>query len=123
MEFKMEKTVSLPDGIKVPAVGQGTWFLGENRAARSQEVETLRVGIEAGMSLLDTAEMYGSGRAEALIGEAISGYDRKQLFLVSKVFPQNAGRRNIFNSCLASMERMKTDYIDLYLLHWRGAVP
>jgi len=121
MEFKMEKTVSLPDGIKVPAVGQGTWFLGENRAARSQEVETLRAGIEAGMSLLDTAEMYGSGRAEALIGEAISGYDRKQLFLVSKVFPQNAGRRNIFNSCLASMERMKTDYIDLYLLHWRGA--
>lgn len=119
----MERMIKLPDGTEVPAIGQGTWFLGESQAARSREVETLRTGIEAGMSLLDTAEMYGSGRAEALIGEAIQGYDRKQLFLVSKVYPQNAGRKNIFKSCMASMERMKTDYLDLYLLHWRGGIP
>lgn len=119
----MERMIKLPDGTEVPAIGQGTWFLGENQEARSREVETLRTGIEAGMSLLDTAEMYGSGRAEVLIGEAISGYDRKQLFLVSKVYPQNAGRKNIFKSCMASMERMKTDYLDLYLLHWRGGIP
>lgn len=119
----MERMIKLPDGTKVPAVGQGTWLLGDSKASRNREVEALRAGIEAGMSLLDTAEMYGGGRAEALIGEAIQGYDRKKLFLVSKCYPQNAGRKNIFKSCTASMERMKTDYIDLYLLHWRGPVP
>ncbi|MGL5433867.1 MAG: aldo/keto reductase [Lachnospiraceae bacterium] len=119
----MERTVMLPAGISVPAIGQGTWFLGEREAARESELEALRAGIDAGMTLLDTAEMYGSGRAEKLIGEAIQGYDRNRLFLVSKCYPQNAGRKNIFKSCIASIERMNTDYLDLYLLHWRGGIP
>lgn len=119
----MERTVKLPDQTAVPALGQGTWLLGERNAIRTQEIEALRSGIDAGMTLLDTAEMYGSGKAEALIGEAIQGYDRSSLFLVSKCYPQNAGRKNIFKSCMASMQRMKTDYIDLYLLHWRGGIP
>lgn len=119
----MERTVKLPDQTAVPALGQGTWFLGERNTTRMQEIEALRAGIDAGMPLLDTAEMYGSGKAEALIGEAIQGYDRSSLFLVSKCCPQNAGRKNIFKSCMASMQRMKTDYIDLYLLHWRGGIP
>lgn len=119
----IERTVILPGGSQVPALGQGTWFLGERPASRQQEIEALRAGIDAGMTLLDTAEMYGSGKAEELIGEVIQGYPRENLFLVSKCYPQNAGRKNIFKSCIASMERMKTDYIDLYLLHWRGGIP
>lgn len=119
----MERTVKLPDQTAVSALGQGTWLLGEPNSTRMQEIEALRAGIDAGMTLLDTAEMYGSGKAEALIGEAIQGYDRNSLFLVSKCYPQNAGRKNIFKSCMASMQRMKTDYIDLYLLHWRGGIP
>lgn len=119
----MERTVKLPDQTAVPALGQGTWCLGEQNTTRTQEIEALRAGIDSGMTLLDTAEMYGSGKAETLIGEAIQGYDRNGLFLVSKCYPQNAGRKNIFKSCMASMQRMKTDYIDLYLLHWRGGIP
>lgn len=119
----MERTVKLPNQTAVSALGQGTWLLGERNSTRIQEIEALRAGIDAGMTLLDTAEMYGSGKAEALIGEAIQGYDRNSLFLVSKCYPQNAGRKNIFKSCMASMQRMKTDYIDLYLLHWRGGIP
>lgn len=119
----MEKLVTLPDGTKVPAIGQGTWFLGEKRGTRNQETEALKAGINAGMTLLDTAEMYGNGRAEELIGEAISGTLRSRLFLVSKVYPYNAGRKNIFKSCMESMRRLNTDYLDLYLLHWRGGIP
>lgn len=119
----MRKMVMLPDGTGVPAIGQGTWFLGERRASASQEQEALKAGIRAGMTLLDTAEMYGSGKAEELIGRTIAGMKREQLFLVSKVYPHNAGRKNIFKSCMASMERMGVDYLDLYLLHWRGGIP
>lgn len=119
----MEKMVTLPDGTQVPAIGQGTWFLGERKGNREREVETLRAGIGAGMTLLDTAEMYGNGKAEELIGEAIKGYDRSSLFLVSKVYPYNAGRKSIFKSCMESMGRLNTGYLDLYLLHWRGGIP
>lgn len=119
----MEKTVTLPDGTLVPAIGQGTWFLGEQREKHEEEIKTLQAGLDAGMTLIDTAEMYGNGRAERLIGEAIRGCDRSRLFLVSKVYPHNAGRKNIFKSCMESMARLNTDYLDLYLLHWRGGIP
>lgn len=117
------KTVLFPDGAAVPAVGQGTWYLGEDPRREEQEIGALRTGIEAGMTLIDTAEMYGSGRSEILVGKAIKGYDRKKLFLVSKVLPSHAGEDHIFQSCKASLARLGTDYLDLYLLHWRGEVP
>ena len=119
----MEHYVVLPDGTQVPALGQGTWFLGEQKADELREQEALTAGISAGMTLIDTAEMYGSGKAELLIGKTIREMDRSDLFLVSKVYPHNAGRKNIFKSCMASLERMGTDYLDLYLLHWRGGIP
>lgn len=119
----MNRFVTLPDGTKVPAIGQGTWFLGEDRGYFEEEKDALTAGVKAGMTLIDTAEMYGEGKAEELIGKTIAGMDRSKLFLVSKVYPHNAGRRNIFKSCMASMKRMGTDYLDLYLLHWRGGVP
>jgi diketogulonate reductase-like aldo/keto reductase len=104
-------------------IGQGTWFLGEHPATFAQERDALRAGIDAGMTLIDTAEMYGDGRAEELVGSAIEGYDREELYLVSKVFPFNAGRSHIFQCCEDSLRRMDTDYLDLYLLHWRGSIP
>lgn len=104
-------------------VGQGTWFLGEHGSTFQEEQSALRTGIEAGMTLIDTAEMYGEGAAEKLVGAAIQGYTREDLYLVSKVYPFNAGRSNISKSCEASLRRMGTDYLDLYLLHWRGSVP
>ena len=110
-------------GAKAGPIGQGTWFLGENRATHTQEEKSLRAGVEAGMTLIDTAEMYGSGKAEELVGDAIRGLDREKLFLVSKVYPFNAGRNNIFTCCEDSLSRMNTDYLDLYLLHWRGSIP
>ena len=116
-------TVELPDGSPMPRFGMGTWFLGENRLTRAREIEALRCGLDAGVTLIDTAEMYGSGAAERLIGEAIQGYDREKLFIVSKVYPYNAGRPDIFESVEASLDRLGTDYLDMYLLHWRGAVP
>lgn len=115
--------VKLSDGTMLPVIGQGTWFLGENKKLFQQEKEALTAGVSAGMTLIDTAEMYGNGKAEELIGEVVSGMDRSSLFIVSKVYPHNAGRKNIFKSCMASMQRMKTDYLDLYLLHWRGGIP
>lgn len=119
----MEHMVTLPDGRKVPAIGQGTWFLGENKALLEQEREALAAGIQNGMTLVDSAEMYGSGLAESLVGKTIAGMNRSSLFLVSKVYPQNAGRKNIFRSCISSLNRMGVDYLDLYLLHWRGGIP
>lgn len=119
----MKNMVTLPDGAKVPAIGQGTWFLGEHPTRLKQEEEALRAGVGAGMTLIDTAEMYGNGKAEELIGKTLPELKREELFLVSKVYPHNAGRRNIFKSCMASMKRMGVDYLDLYLLHWRGAIP
>lgn len=119
----MERRVILPDGTAVPALGQGTWMLGESRARRSAEAAALQSGIGAGMTLLDTAEMYGDGRAELLLGEVIRDCRREELFVVSKVYPHNAGSRHIFKSCGDTLERLGTDYLDLYLLHWRGGIP
>ena len=110
-------------GAPVVRLGQGTWHLGENHTHRASEIAALRRGVELGLNLIDTAEMYGGGRSEALIGEALSGTNRTSLYLVSKVYPHNAGRPNIFKSCEASLRRLGTDYLDLYLLHWRGNVP
>ena len=119
----MKRTVTLPDGTLVPAVGQGTWMLGEGKAPASEEEKALKVGIEQGMTLIDTAEMYGEGLSETLIGKAIQGIPRERLFIVSKVYPHNAGRAHIFDSCTKSLKRLGTDYLDLYLLHWRGNIP
>lgn len=107
---------------EVPVVGQGTWRMGENPAARDDEVAALRLGIELGMTLIDTAEMYGEGGAEEVVGEAIRGR-REQVFLVSKVYPHNASRSGIPQACERSLRRLGTDCIDLYLLHWRGQYP
>lgn len=117
------ESVSLPDGTSMPRFGMGTWYLGENPATHDRELEALRTGLDAGITLIDTAEMYGGGAAEKLVGEAIQGYDREKLFLVSKVYPHNAGYPMIFESVEASLARMQTDYLDLYLLHWRGSIP
>jgi diketogulonate reductase-like aldo/keto reductase len=118
----MIKTVALPDETAVPALGQGTWRMGEDARLRKQETAALRTGVDLGMTLIDTAEMYGDGATEALLGEALAGL-RDQVFLVSKAYPQNAGRGRIERACEASLRRLKTDYLDLYLLHWRGSVP
>lgn len=120
---KSKQCVKLPDGTPIPSLGQGTWFLGEQKNRRKEELESLKAGISAGMTLLDTAEMYGDGKAEELLGEAIKDFDRSSLFVVSKVYPHNAGRKNIFKSCIKTLERLNTDYLDLYLLHWRGSIP
>lgn len=111
------------NGKRPGPIGQGTWYLGEDPASFGQERKALQEGIEQGMTLIDTAEMYGDGAAEELVGSAIQHYERESLYLVSKVYPFNAGRKNIFNSCRNSLRRMRTDYLDLYLLHWRGGVP
>lgn len=117
------KTVRLNDGSSIPQLGMGTWYLGEGQRSEAEERSALQAGIEAGISLIDTAEMYGDGRAEELVGKAIQGYNRENLFLVSKVYPYNAGRTHIFTACEESLRRMKADYMDLYLLHWRGSIP
>jgi diketogulonate reductase-like aldo/keto reductase len=116
------KTVEIPGGEKVPALGQGTWKMGERRDRRAAEIAALQMGVELGMTLIDTAEMYGDGAAETLIGEAL-GTMRDELFLVSKAYPQNASRRRLAAACDASLRRLGTDRLDLYLLHWRGSVP
>ncbi|MEP9377645.1 aldo/keto reductase [Aquabacter sp. CN5-332] len=118
----MIKTVTLPGGQQVPALGQGTWFMGEQAPRRAQEIEALRLGIDLGASLIDTAEMYGDGRTESMVGEALVGY-RDKAFLVSKVYPHNASRRGVVEACERSLKRLRTDRLDLYLLHWRGSHP
>jgi len=114
--------VRLPSGELVPALGQGTWFMGESAERRAPEVAALRLGIELGMSLIDTAEMYADGSAEEVVGEAIAAR-RDSVFLVSKVYPHNASRKGAVAACERSLKRLKTDRLDLYLLHWRGSVP
>jgi len=116
------KIVTLPSGEHVPALGQGTWNMGDKPAKRAEEIATLQLGLDLGLTLIDTAEMYGGGRAEALVGEAIAGR-RDEVFLVSKVLPNNATRRGTIAACEHSLQRLKTDRIDLYLLHWRGGPP
>jgi len=117
------KTIRLKDNREIPRLGMGSWFIGDSIATREGEIEALRYGIERGMTVIDTAEMYGGGRSELLVGEAIEPFAREDLYLISKVLPNNAGRRDIFSSCDRSLERLKTEYLDCYLLHWRGEVP
>ena len=112
------KTVRLPAGEQVPAFGLGTWGIGENRRTRAEEIETIKLGVDLGATLIDTAEMYGDGLTEELVGEAI-GDRRDDVFLVSKVLPQNATRAGTIAACERSLRRLRTDRIDLYLLHWR----
>ncbi len=116
------KTVALPDGTMVSALGQGTWNMGDSATTRAAEIAALREGIERGMTLIDTAEMYGDGRSEDLVGEAIADV-RDRVFLVSKALPQNASRARLRKACEASLERLGVEQLDLYLLHWRGPVP
>jgi diketogulonate reductase-like aldo/keto reductase len=116
------RTVRLPSGRTMPALGQGTWNMGESTSARATEVAALRLGLDLGMHLIDTAEMYGEGGAEEVVGEAIAGR-RDAVFLVSKVYPHNASRDGVRKACERSLRRLGTDRLDLYLLHWRGNVP
>src|SRR6266705_5551761 len=110
------KTVQLSDGERVPALGQGTWGMGEKSKSHADEVEALRLGMDLGMSLIDTAEMYGEGGAEEVVGTAIAG-SRAEAFLVSKVYPHHADRRGVQAACERSLRRLGTDHLDLYLLH------
>ncbi|MDF9620121.1 aldo/keto reductase [Pseudomonas entomophila] len=109
-------------GSRVPAIGQGTWYMGEDPGHKAAEVAALQQGIELGLTLIDTAEMYAEGGAEQVVGQAIAGR-RDQVFLVSKVYPHNASRRGVPEACERSLKRLGTDCIDLYLLHWRGQYP
>lgn len=113
----------LRGGDTIPQLGMGTWYLGEGRRPASEEERALLSGIDQGIRLIDTAEMYGSGKAEELVGRVLRQRKRENLFLVSKVYPHNAGRDRIFQACEDSLRRIGTDYLDLYLLHWRGSVP
>lgn len=117
------KQVRLKNGQTVPAIGQGTWHIGDDPKMHDAEVEALRKGIDLGMTLIDTAELYGYGKSESVVGDAIKPCGRGKLFIVSKVLPQNAGRRDMRRSCEASLKRLGTDYLDLYLYHWRGEIP
>ena len=114
--------ITLPDGEHVPAYGQGTWHMGETRTRFADEAAALKLGIDLGVTLIDTAEMYGNGVAEEIVAEAAKGR-RDKLFIVSKVLPYNASQRGAVEACERSLKRLKTDHIDLYLLHWRGSYP
>jgi len=116
------RMVRLPDGTEVAALGQGTWRMGEGRQSAAAEADALRLGLDLGMTLIDTAEMYGDGGAEQVVGAAIAGR-RAEAFVVSKVYPHNASRTGTVAACERSLKRLRTERIDLYLLHWRGSVP
>ncbi len=116
------KHVTLPGGERVPALGMGTWNIGDHRNTRAEEIATLQAGLDMGLRLIDTAEMYGEGLSESLIGEALAGR-RDDAFLVSKVYPHNASCKGTVAACERSLRRLGTDRLDLYLLHWRGDVP
>jgi len=118
----MNQTLLLPTGEAIPALGQGTWQMAEDTSRRTQEINALRLGLELGMTLIDTAEMYGEGAAEELVAEAIAGR-RDEAFLVSKVYPHHSSRAGVVQACERSLRRLRTDRLDLYLLHWRGSVP
>ena len=115
-------SVLLADGTPVPALGLGTWHMGESPRRRSREAAALAAGIGLGMTLIDTAEMYGDGGAEEVVGDAIAGR-RDQVFVVSKVYPHNAGAKSAIAACERSLRRLRSDRLDLYLLHWRGRIP
>ena len=114
--------ITLPDGERAPAFGQGTWHMGETRTRFADEAAALKLGIDLGVTLIDTAEMYGNGVAEEIVADAANGR-RDKLFIVSKVLPYNASQRGAIEACERSLKRLKTDRIDLYLLHWRGSYP
>lgn len=116
------KHATLPDGEKVPALGLGTWRMGEDASAFAREVQTLREGLDSGISLIDTAEMYAEGGAELVVAEAIQGR-REETLIVSKVYPHNASYDGVQAACERSLGRLGTDRLDIYLLHWRGQVP
>ena len=116
------KTIQFHGESALPAIGQGTWYMGENAALRSQEVAALQAGLDLGLKVIDTAEMYAEGAAEEVVGEALRGR-RDQAWLVSKVYPWNAGEVDAIEACERSLRRLQTGYLDLYLLHWRGNVP
>src|SRR5699024_4878619 len=115
-------TITLPSGEEIPSLGQGTWGWAERPQRRDSEIEALRTGIDLGMSLVDTAEMYGNGAAEELLGRALRNR-REEVFLVDKVLPSNASKKDTIAACERSLRRLDTDRIDLYLLHWRGGTP
>jgi diketogulonate reductase-like aldo/keto reductase len=116
------KTIALSDATDVPALGQGTWRMGENKRAHAVEVAALRLGIDLGMTLIDSAEMYGEGGAEKVVADAIEG-QRERVFIVTKVYPHNATRTELPKACERSLKRLRIDTIDLYLLHWRENTP
>lgn len=116
------RNLELPSGQLIPVLGMGTWRMGENTGNRQIEINALRHGIDLGLSLIDTAEMYGEGGAEEVIAQVI-GNRRESVFLVSKVYPHNASKQGAITACERSLKRLKTDYLDLYLLHWRGSIP
>jgi diketogulonate reductase-like aldo/keto reductase len=116
------RTTKLPSGDRVPVLGQGTWKMGEDKRRHADEVAALKLGIDLGMTLIDTAEMYAGGQAETVVADAIAG-QRDKVFIVSKVLPSNASRRGVETACEKSLKRLRADIIDLYLLHWRGSVP
>lgn len=118
----MRRTVTFSDAITLPAIGQGSWYMGEDPHQRQQEVAAIQAGLECGLTLIDTAEMYADGGAEQVVGEALAGR-RDTAWLVSKVYPWNAGEIDAAEACERSLRRLKTDYLDLYLLHWRGNIP
>ncbi|WP_206603077.1 aldo/keto reductase [Leptolyngbya ohadii] len=118
----MMRTITLPSGRSIPVLGMGTWQMGEQSRSRETEINALKRGMELGITLIDTAEMYGEGGAEEIISAAIAGR-RDDVFLVSKVYPHNASRKGTIAACERSLRRLKTDYLDLYLLHWRGSIP
>ncbi|WP_125547566.1 aldo/keto reductase [Levilactobacillus lindianensis] len=111
------------NGTTVPAIGIGTWHMGDHADRRESEIAAIQAGIQAGARVVDTAEMYGSGRSESLVGEALVPFKREDLFLISKVLPENASRDRMQTSLEASLNRLRTNYLDLYLYHWRGNVP
>jgi diketogulonate reductase-like aldo/keto reductase len=116
------RTLAQPSGTAIPVLGMGTWQMGENAHNRQSEIDALRHGLNLGFSLIDTAEMYAEGGAEEVVAQAIAN-QRAKVFLVSKVYPHNASRKGAIAACERSLKRLNTDYLDLYLLHWRGAVP
>jgi diketogulonate reductase-like aldo/keto reductase len=119
--MKRLRKLALPNGDDVPVLGQGTWKMGDSRSRRKDEVAALQHGIDLGMTLIDTAEMYAEGGAEDVVGEAVKGR-RPKVFLVSKVYPHNASRSGVVAACERSLKRLRTDRLDLYLLHWRGGI-
>jgi diketogulonate reductase-like aldo/keto reductase len=116
------QTLQLPSGKEVPILGQGTWRMGEKTSQKQAEIDALKLGLDLGMTLIDTAEMYGEGGAEKVVAEAIPGR-RNEVYLVSKFYPYNASYQGVIKACDRSLSRLKTDYLDLYLLHWRGSIP